>query len=371
MANERVPTQAGEEIPDDVSILVGGQLFDGWETVSVTETIEAMASEFTIGLFDKFEGLKADWPLKPGAEIKVNIGDLRVLTGRIEQLNPQYDKSSRSYTISGRSRSGDLIDCTHDGPAEYKNISLDKLAEELVKPFGLKVFVSITPTVIEKFAVKPGETIFEALDRAARLQGFLFISTRGGNIRLTKAGATEARFRAFSSIEQGVNIISAGAEYDDSQRFKDYNVIGQAAGKDDFSGLDVTQVKGTAKDAGVTRHRPLTLIAESDVDNAKAEKRAQWEASLRLAKAIRVTVKVQGWVQENGTLWGANQITNFRSKILGLNRDLLITDIVRHDSTNEGKTTDITLVDPQAYSAKPIVNKKKSDDIFADLGSNF
>jgi len=370
MANERIATQSGREIPNDVSILVGGRSFDGWQSVSITESLEAIASNFSISLFDKCEGLKSNWPLKPGVSVKVNIGPTRVITGRIEKLDVSYSSTDRSFTISGRSRSGDLVDATHDGPCEYKNIDLDKLAEELVKPFGLKVFVSVTPTAIEKFAVKPGETVFEALDRAARLQGLLFISTRKGNIRLTRAGATEARFRAFSSLEQGVNILSASATYDDSQRFKDYHCIGQAAAKDDFFGIEVAQPKGSAVDAGITRHRPLTFVAEGDIDNAKAETRAKWEASSRLAKAVRVTAKVQGWVQDNGTLWGANQITNFRSKFLGLNRDLLITNVVRNDGTDEGKTTDITLVDPQAYQVKP-VNTKKTDNIFADLGSNF
>lgn len=371
MANERIPVQKGRPIENATTILVGGKSFDGWQSVSITENLESIANEFSISLFDKFEGLKVNWPLKPGVSIKVNIGNERVITGRIEKLNPSFDKDTRQFSIAGRSRSGDLVDCTHSGPCEYKNIVLDKLAEELVKPFGLKVLVSVTPSIIEKFAVKPGETIFEALDRAARLQGFLFVATRGGNIRLTKAGATEERFRAFSSLEQGVNILSAEGNYDDSNRHDEYRVIGQAAGKDDFFGAQVAQPEGLANDAGITRHRPLTIIAEGSIDNAKAITRAQWEASTRLAKAIRVTAVVQGWVQDNGTLWGANQITNFRSKILGLNRDLLITNVTRIDDTNAGKTSSITLVDPQAYSTKPIVNDKKGDDIFASLGSNF
>ena len=149
----------------------------------------------------------------------------------------------------------------------YKNISIVKLAEELVKPFGLRVLTSVIDSPIDKFAVKPGEFVFEALDRAARLQGFLFVSTRGGNIRLTKAATSEARFRAFSSLEQGVNLIGGRATFDDSKRHNTYKVIGQAAGKDDFFGAEVAQPKGTATDAGVSRHRPLTIIAEGSVDN--------------------------------------------------------------------------------------------------------
>ena len=367
MANEQVPVQRGKEIVEEVSIVVGNQLFDGWETVSVTKNLESIANEFSIGFFDKFEGLKQNWPLKPGVGVKVNINRERVITGRIEMLSVEYTDERRGFSISGRSLPGDLVDCMHQGPCEYKNISLTKLAEELVAPFGLKVFESVEPGVIDLFAVKPGETIFEALDRAARTQGFFFVSTRNGNIRLTKA----AKARSFTSLEQGVNLLSATASYDNSKRHSLYTVKGQTSGLPDFNGVSVSQPEGTAKDLGIKVNRPFTMIAEGSVDAAQAKTRAEWEASSRLAKAIRVEATIQGWTQGDGSLWGINQVTTFTSSFLGLNRDLLIVSVNHTDSANAGKTTTLTLTDPQAYNAEPEKNKKAKEDIFASLGSEF
>ena len=369
--NALAPTQFGREISNDVSVSVGGQSFSGWQSLSITESLESIANEFSISLFDKFEGLRAAWPLKPGVDINVNIGRERVLTGHLENLQVDYTSERRGFAISGRSNSGDLVDSMHIGPSEYKNILLNTLAEELVKPFGIKVFVSVVPKIIDKFAVKPGETIFEALDRAARAQGLLFIATRGGNIRLTKAGATELRFRASSSLEQDVNILSASATYDDSHRHDRYIVKAQTIGLEGFSGLDAAQAEGEAQDSGITRHRPLIMIAESKADSGKAQTRAQWEASTRLAKAIRVSVLVPGWLQQDGSLWGANQIVNFKSAFLGLNRKLLIVNVTRTQGAERVQETTLTLTDPQAYKTEPVVNQKNSDDIFADLGSEF
>lgn len=367
MANERVPLLKGKAIKDATTVFVGGQAFDGWENVSITKNLESIANEFSISLFDKFEGLKQNWPLKPGVSIKINIGNERVITGNIETLDPSFSDESRSYIISGRSRSGDLVDCMHLGPYEYKNISLTKLAQELVSPFGLKVFESVTPGVIDKFAVKPNETVFEALDRAARAQGFFFVSTRGGNIRLTRAG----RARSFSSLEQDINILSASASYNDSKRHDIYFVKGQTSGLDTYFGSKASQAEGFAKDLGITRHRPLVLISESNVDSTKATTRAEWEASSRLADAIKITATVQGWTQDDGSLWGINQITPFTSSFLGLSRDMLITSVEHNDGAKEGKTSTLTLTDPQAYSLEPQVNKKKTDDFFASLGAEF
>ena len=364
---EKVPIQRGKILSEEVSIVVGTQIFDGWQQVSVTKNLESIANQFEITLFDKFEGLRRDWPLKPGVSVKVNINGQRVLTGRIEKLDIGFTNTNRDFTVSGRSNPGDLVDSMHTGAAEFKNILLDKLAEELVKPFGLKVFSSVVPSTIASFSVKPGETVFEALDRAARLQGFFFISTREGNIRLTRA----AKDRAVTSLEQDVNILSATASYDDSQRHDKYIVKGQTVGLLDFFGADVSQLEGIASDAGVTRHRPFIMIAEGNVDAAQAKTRAEWEASSRLAKAIRINVTVSGWTQSEGTIWGINQLIRLKSRFLGLDRDLLITSVSHTDSTSAGKTTSMILVDAQSYNTVPTVNKVAKDDIFASLGPFF
>jgi len=358
------PLQNGRPLADAVSILVGGQAFHGWKTVSVGKHIESICNTFSILLDDRFDGMNSTWPLKPDTDIKIGIGSERVLTGRIEIASPQFNSEGRSFTISGRSNAGDIVDCTHEGPTEFKNIRLDRLAEELIKPFGLKVYLSVTPLVIKKFAVKPGESVFEAIDRAARLQGFFWIATRGGNIRLTRAG----RARSFSALEQDVNILAASAVYDGSKRFSKYTVKGQAGGLEEFFGKSASQPKGTATDKGAPRYRPLTIIAEGDVNGAQAKTRAEWEASSRLAQMARIEVTTDSWTQADDSLWGLNQITKVRSTYLGMDRDLLSASINHTKTNGGGTTTNITLVDAQAYNPAPIVNAKATDDLMANLG---
>lgn len=359
------PLLKGRAIPNAVSVLIDGQAFYGWKTVSISKHLESICNEFSIVLDDKFEGLDTQWPLKPDIPIQISIGTERVFTGNIETAEPEFGPTARSFTIGGRSGAGDIVDCSHEGVAEFKNIRVDKLAEELCKPFGIKIFLSVTPTeLIPKFSVKPGETVFEAIDRAARLQGFFWIATRGGNIRLTRA----ARLRSFSKLQQDVNMLAGSAIYDGTQRFSQYTVKGQAAGTEDFFGNNAAQPEGKASDNGSKRYRPITLIAEGDVDNAKAKTRAEWEASSRLAKMARIKVKVDSWAQEDGSLWGLNQVVRVISPFLGLDQDLL-TAMVRHTkSSNGGTTTDLTLVDKNAYNPAPVVNTKQADDIFANLG---
>ena len=366
-SNAPIVSQRGKRVINSVTVSIGNSFFTGWKSISITKNLESIANSFSIILDDTFEGLRTAWPLRPGVSVKINIDKERVLTGRIEKVGVRYTKENRGFTISGRSNPGDLVDCMHTGPCEYNNIFLDKLAEELIAPFGLKVFLSVVPEIINKFAIKPGETIFAALDRAARLQGFFWVSTRGGNIRLTRA----ARARAFSRLQQDVNILSATASYDDSKRHDQYIVKGQTIGLAEFFGKDASEPEGKALDAGIKRHRPMIVIAESNVDGAKAKIRAQWEASSRLAQSIRVSVTIQDWLQADNSLWGINQIVKIQSAFLGLDRDMLIASVVHNKSVNGGTTSTMDLVDSQSYTLQDIVNENPKDDIFASLGANF
>ena len=55
-----------------------------------------------------------------------------------------------------------------------------------------------------------------------------------------------------------------------------------------------------ARDAGVTRHRPMTIIGEQSLDNDEAQARIDWEANVRSARARSATVEVQGWRETPG-----------------------------------------------------------------------
>ena len=132
-----------------------------------------------------------------------------------------------------------------------------------------------------------------------RQQGFCWLSTRSGNIRLTKGASGEQRFRAVSRIEEGDNLKSGTIVIDESERFSKYTVKASSPGSDDYPGLVSSSAEGVSYDRGITRNRPLILIAEGNADSALAKRRAQWEASSRLARAVKIDIVTQNWLQED------------------------------------------------------------------------
>lgn len=361
---ESAPRVKGKPLLDGVTITLGASgLFSGWESVTLVKQLDSLAHSFSLDLDDRFLPFSKDTPIRTGRQVKINFGRDRVLTGRIEKMDISFDKSLRQLTVSGRSLPGDLVDSTVEGATEYVNINLEDLAKKLVAPFGLKVFLSVEPKIIDKFGVKLGETVFEALDRAARLQGFFWISTRDGNIRLTRAG----RARAASELHQDINFLAGKIVIDDSQRFSTYRVIGQTAGSDSFNGVLSSGGEGTAQDKGVTRNRPLTIIAEAAVDSAKAKERAEWELVNRIAMGSEITIIAQGWRQQSGDLWDINQIVHVHARSIGINSDLLIKSI-EQTKNNSGTFTDFTLVRKDSFNPKPTAGKESKDGLAEILG---
>jgi len=361
--NRFIAKSKGNILQDSVNIfLSNGQVFEGWESVRIKKDINSISNQFSLNIDDRFEDGNKNWPLKPGEKVEIFIGKEKVITGYIETLRAGFSPGSRNFDVGGRSLPGDLVDCSVDGAQEFANIELKALAEQLVAPFGLKVFLSVTPKIIDKFAVKPSETVFEALNRAARLQGFFWVSTRAGNIRLTRT----AKARAVTALVESENIISGSISINTSHRYSKIKVIGQSAGSDTFPGSNASEAEGSAKDGGITRSRPLTVIAEGSVTKEQAQDRAEWEAASRVAKGSDINISVQGWRQVDGSLWGINQVVAIDSKFLGIKRDMLISS-VEHTQDQSGTFTNMSLVRKDSFDPKP--EFKKNDDITSQIGA--
>lgn len=361
MAENRFqPQEKGGIIPQSVQMFLDGsaKVFHGWESLTIEKNLDALAQSFSFNIPQKFQQTESEFALKPGTTVAVFVNQERVITGRVEQVSIALSANVKTVNVSGRTLNADLVDCSATGVSEYKNINILALARELVAPYGLKVFNSLEGAdteMISKIAVKKGDTVFEILDKAARLLGGFWISTREGNIRLTRAG----RGRAISKIFEDVNMESGTVTIDDTQRFSEYTVLGSQPATDNYPGVNASSAEGKATDSGVFRFRPLVLTAEGNADSALAKKRAQWEATTRLGKAIRIDVNVQGWLQQEGTIWGLNQLINLRSETLGLDGDFLSTSIkhVRNDS--DGTMTMISLTRQDAYTPEPDIPAAK------------
>jgi prophage tail gpP-like protein len=288
---------------------------------------------------------------------ELTIADDKIIAGYVDSVSPALAKDSTSIAVAGRDKTADLIDCSVEySKGEIAGATLTRLAQLLCAPFGVSVVApSSTGAVIDIFKIQQGETVFEALDRAAKKRGYLLTTDGLGSLVITRPGTQ----RATTRLEQGINILSGSAVFDFKNRFSKYTVKGQDFGwNKEVDPAFAYKTIATATDPSVKRHRPLVIQSEQLTNLNDAKQRVNWEASVRAARASKFNIVVQGWRQGDGSLWRPNQLVLCRADRIGLNGEMLITDVSYTLGSDTGSTTTLALERKDAYAPEPEVPEK-------------
>ena len=345
---------------DDVTLTINGMIFAGWTEVEVITGIDAVASTFSVGVTERWPDHPERWVIDAGAPVVVAIGGEPLITGYVDELSSDISGDSHSITVSGRSKTADLVDCSAlNKPGSWSNRSLEAIAQEIATPFGVTLSVeAATGAPFKKFALQQGESAWEAIERMLKQRGLLGITNAAGNLRLVspKPGA------AGETITQGREPMAIRGRHDVSERFSRYIAKGQAAGDDQANGDVVAGPKGEASDPGVGRYRPLIVMAEDQATTASLETRAKWEATVRAAKAQDAVVKLPNWRRSSGALWTPMQLVNLDAPSAWINDSMMVVSTAfRIDDS--GKSVELTLARPEAYSQLPIPADAKASSL--------
>lgn len=349
-------TRTPDDPRDLVELTVAGRIYRGWTRVDVQIGLDNAAGSFALELSEREPGdgrgpEPAPWVAQAGAAAMVAIGGEPVLTGWIDAVEPQLTGDSHSIGVRGRSKAADLIDCSavHPGGA-FVGRTIHQIASALAAPFGIDVALrGPAGAPFPRFVIQPGESVFEVLERAAKLRGLLIVSEPDGGVALISPQPIGPAIR----IEQGVDLLGLSARHDVTQRFSTYTVKGQSAGDDDTNGRAASQVSGGATDPGVTRHRPLVVIGEDQVTPSSARTRAQWEASVRAAKSQGAEVTMQGWRTIVGALWKVAQQIELIAPAGFVEGQMMVASI-GFKLDDSGSTTVLGLAYPDAYKPEPV-----------------
>lgn len=346
-------------MPRTVRLEVNGVDYGGWENVSITKSIEAIAAKFTISVSD----LPTIFPINPGDACKLYADGQKIIDGYVDTAGANIDAGQHGITISGRDKTCDLVDCAATNPSqEFLNISFADLLTKLAAPFGIAVKVEIAGIDrFPKFSLQQ-ETAFEAIERACRLRGVLPLRDGNGGIKVVSYGQK----RATGGLILGENVKSADVTKDFTDVFSEYTVYGQQPGSDTIDGETAASSVGKAYDSTITRFRPCTIVAEGAVSLKGAQDRAEWEAAVRSARSTSVKISVAEWFQNtNGDLWDVNLLVPCDLPALDVAGDLLIKDLQFDLSPESGSTTLLTLTKKDAYLKQPD-QKEDKDQVNKD-----
>lgn len=343
------PLQPGQD--EDVALVIDGQEWRGWTEIAIDRSIDALAGQARLDLTQRWPEIDAPRPIAPGMACQVTIGGELVLTGWVGTVEPGYDAQSHGVTVTVDDLTGDMTEASAIA-TQYVGLPLSEIVARLAAPFGVGVGVAAPlGEPIVRFTVEDGETVFDTIDRACRLRGVLPITDAAGQIVLSRAG--EAGATAAVRGGWAGNVLAARGQFGVRGRHSEYIVKAQRpASDDDEDEVAAAHIVGAALDRDVQRYRPLVIIADEAMDRETAQRRADWERSVRRGRSRRASITVQGWRDADGTLWAVNRRMPYHDNILQVSADLLIVSL-RLERSEQGTLAMMDLADPQAYTPEP------------------
>lgn len=341
-----------------------GLYVPSWSEVTVERGLDQAAASFSLtvgrGLEERQAGAYTI-PVREGDLVRVLVGQDLVVTGWVDRANVERSADDHRITIVGRSLTGDLVDCSAvHSPGQWRGATLLAIARDLAKPFGVPVRGGPeAEAVVDVFEIEQGETVFDAIERLARLKGLLVRDAPDGALVLARPALRRAAAALVhmdgpdGNPHRDNNVLESRVSYATDKRFSEIIVKGQTDG----GKRSAVGAKAVAKDLGVGRYRPLILTAEGKSGAAGCTDRARWEVARRRGKGRQLTHTVRGWRQvADGPLWDCDLVAPVQDSTAQVFEDLLVCTI-RYRLSSRGRLTELVLEPPEAWTPQPVVPK--------------
>lgn len=363
----------------DFELFVGGVKIDTFINGWVKRQLDTVSDSFEFQFADLRTDLSQDVPVRAGEPCFIKLDGRTLLTGYVDDVSVQYNSNRLTLTARGRSKTSDLVDCSAVRESgRWRKATIRTIVQDLCDPFGLDVQLSPNMEGIEerfsRFAIEPGETAADAIQRACRLRAVWATCTVDGDLLLTRAGLND---QATTALEYGENIIS-GERFDSwARRHNLYLLKGQVPSDDEFSGKSAAQISELISDEGLDRYRPLLLVSTGQDRKGDLRRRAQWERNRRAGSGERWLYRVDGYGfnrteyvgpfasrrRERLVAWEPNQTVRVNDpRTNTVDQNLLVSSVSfrwQAGGDDGGRTTDLGLNRREAFSLQTYPARKR------------
>jgi len=322
-----------------VRLQTEGATYQGWETVTIRQSLEQAANTFELTVSDERATDLHTQPIAKGARCRILIGDTPVINGFVGRRKPSFGHNTHRIKLSGRDITGDLVDASAIIPnQELHNVTIKEAADILCAPFGMTVHCPEAGAKFEKFAVNDGETVFQCLESHAKQRGLLIYTLGDGILHINRPSPIDSGV----TLEEGINILSGSADHNDDNLYHHYISKSQAGSRH--------RNQATAIDPSIRAGRVLIVRAEKSNEHRSNQHRADYEMKLRQAQAIRVNLVVQGWEYAKGKVWQPNLLVNLKCPSLDIEGQFLLASIALSSSDQAGTVGVLEFVRPEVYA---------------------
>lgn len=368
-----------------VELRVGGTLHRGFIGGSIVRSLEQPASSFDLDYSPTATEGRA-WPIEEGDECEIQIDGETILTGFVDRSEVQYDSDRIEYRVSGRSLVCDLVDC-NTGAKTWRNKALTDIAVELADGFRCGVAVlgdngapvgtfirarAATPATATKpaqaarraytrFKTNAGETVIEAIRRAAGLRGLHLFDSPDGILVISLVGTDSA------NVTLGYNtprVLKGSRSGDWSGRFSTYHFCGQTSATDELTGKAGRQLLGEVDDPALTsrdRHRPKIIVKRGGGGRQDLGEQAVLERNRNAGRSERLRYTVNGWHDGNGDAWAPGTFVDVDDEKLRVQGRMIVVSARYRFGPEEPFQVELELTWPEAFDAENFPTRNRGD----------
>ncbi|MFN1617358.1 phage tail protein [Vibrio rotiferianus] len=281
-----------------VTLLINGNLVPFY-SASLNYSVEQLAHTFSADI----PPMSITSPLP----VEFRLDDKPILIGQIDNTDSSTESSAHKLTITGRSRSANMIDSRITMDALY-NQNVAKLLANIAKPFGLSVqsWIGAMP-LVDEFQIT-AESPVDSIAQIIREQGYMLIERNGV---LTIEHTAHATIQGIG-LQVGKNIENLGIKRTFNKQF--YHTEVQGAWDDSYAVIT---------NPNVNKQRVMVIICDQ-LQNAKAcFSRARYERDLAIAESLTATSTIADVFQELA-IDGLNRVIRVMDEQQGFNEMLVI-----------------------------------------------
>jgi len=347
-----------------INLEVNGIEYTNFVSARCDIRLDALSNTFS---FEAVTPKGEKLPFKGGDSCSVIVDGELALTGSIEVIGVDYDAQDHTIMVSGRDKTGDLLDSSIDVISDISgdNLTLKLLIEKVIAHLGLgiKVIDEVSPEPFNSAediaAPEPGDNAFSFIEKYARKRQVLLTSNADGNIVITAnsgtvaAGAVQHVIGALDN-----NVLSASFSFDTTGRFNSYKMSSSLNPTPlNLAGLtalaSLVNQGGGVFDSAIRKGRQMVLISETSLSDKDCEKRAKWEADIRKARGLMYSATVTGFRvgdTRGGDLWAVNKLYQIVDDYVGKIETMLCNSISFNYDADDGSTTALGFVGKNAYT---------------------
>jgi prophage tail gpP-like protein len=330
---------------ETVELTVNGTIYKDWTTVLVRREYGVAVSHFQFTCTEAvpLARVVTSLQIKPGDACTVKLAGHLAIAGHVYLRQASYDANRHGVMIVGRSKTGDLVDSSAPlDTGEFKEQPWESIARKMLSKHGIGLVTkgTINSTPFKRADIIPGESVFQFIERLARMRGIVLSDDVSGN--LVAAGGFEGG--SGDALVEGGNIQAARCTISDMSLGGSYASFSQINGDNKEWGKKVSQVHGE-HGGDAARSRPFEQFTEHPGRKGEALLRSKFEGGWRDSVQIVADITVYGWLRPSGGLWQVGQPVTVNSPMLLLyNETLYVKCLTFTQDDKSGSLTVLTLV---------------------------